>query len=416
MTHTTTALIIGGGATGVGIARDLALRGVGVTLVERSGLAGGTSGRSHGLLHSGARYAESDPRGAKECIEENEILRSIAGHCIRDSGGLFVQLDDDDPTYFEEKRDACIELGIPVTELSGDDARVQVPELSDDVVRALAVPDGVVYPSRLVSLNAQSAVDAGAEIFIHSPVTSITVSDERITAVSVGGELDETIEAEYVINATGAWAEQCAALAGVSVPMRPTKGVMVAIPYEGLDPVLNRCRLPADGDIIIPHDDQVVLGTTSVAVDDPDSYAMEDSEIEQMFTECAAMLPSIIGREAVRPYWGVRPLYAPDEDNRGTADAGVGNERGISRDFTLIDHTADGVSNFATIVGGKLTTYRQMAEAASDLASEKLGVPTASTTATTQMEGLDDPSYLDSLVDRYDARSPADADMIRHTV
>ena len=100
MTRKTEVLVIGGGATGVGVARDLALRGVDVTVVERGGLSSGTSGRSHGLLHSGARYADTDPVGARECIAENRVLREIAGDCIRDTGGLFVQLDGDSPEYF----------------------------------------------------------------------------------------------------------------------------------------------------------------------------------------------------------------------------------------------------------------------------------------------------------------------------
>src|SRR6056297_4095159 len=147
MTHQTTVLVIGGGGTGVGTARDLAARGVDVTLVERDGLAGGTSGRSHGLLHSGARYAESDPVGTEECIEENCVLRDIAGACLRDTGGLFVQLADDDPAYFEEKRDACEDVGIPSETLDAEAAKAAVPDLSADVERAMEVPDAVVYPS-----------------------------------------------------------------------------------------------------------------------------------------------------------------------------------------------------------------------------------------------------------------------------
>jgi len=117
MAHETDTLVVGGGATGAGIARDLARRGVDVTLVERGGIGSGTSGRSHGLLHSGARYAEADRTGAEECLEENEILRDIAGACIRDTGGLFVQLEEDDPAYFEEKRAAGEDIGIPTETL-----------------------------------------------------------------------------------------------------------------------------------------------------------------------------------------------------------------------------------------------------------------------------------------------------------
>ncbi|MDA8068257.1 MAG: FAD-dependent oxidoreductase, partial [Actinomycetota bacterium] len=96
---TTDVLVIGGGATGAGAAWDAALRGLDVILVERADLAEGTSGRFHGLLHSGARYAVKDPRAARECIAENRILRHVAADCVEDTGGLFVTTPWDDPAY-----------------------------------------------------------------------------------------------------------------------------------------------------------------------------------------------------------------------------------------------------------------------------------------------------------------------------
>lgn len=89
-------IIIGGGATGAGIARDCALRGLSVTLLERHDIATGATGRNHGLLHSGARYAVTDPESARECIAENQILRRIARHCIEPTNGLFITLPEDD--------------------------------------------------------------------------------------------------------------------------------------------------------------------------------------------------------------------------------------------------------------------------------------------------------------------------------
>ncbi|PSQ47385.1 anaerobic glycerol-3-phosphate dehydrogenase subunit A, partial [Halobacteriales archaeon SW_6_65_15] len=108
----TEVLVVGGGSTGCGVARDLAMRGVDVTLVEKGNLTNGTTGRMHGLLHSGGRYAVSDQSSAKECIEENRVLRDIAGHCVEMTGGLFVQLKDDPDEYFEEKLAGCRECGI----------------------------------------------------------------------------------------------------------------------------------------------------------------------------------------------------------------------------------------------------------------------------------------------------------------
>src|SRR3972149_10485598 len=93
----TDVLVVGGGATGTGIARDLAMRGFKTVLVEKGDLTHGTTGRYHGLLHSGARYVVKDPQAALECIQENAILRKIMPQCIEDTGGLFWGTQGDDP-------------------------------------------------------------------------------------------------------------------------------------------------------------------------------------------------------------------------------------------------------------------------------------------------------------------------------
>ncbi|WP_418286054.1 FAD-dependent oxidoreductase [Halorubrum sp. DTA46] len=406
-----TVLVIGGGATGAGIARDLTLRGVDVTLAERGGLAGGTSGRSHGLLHSGARYAEADAPGAAECLAENRTLRDIAGACVRETGGLFVRLDGDDPEYFEEKLSACEEIGIETERIDGDAARELVPGLADEVAEAFRVPDGVIYPSRLVAANAADAERHGATVHTHAPIEEIETAHDGedadgggVSAVHVGGDVDATLDPAYVVNATGAWADRIAGLAGVEVGMAPSRGVMVSVEYDGLGPVLNRCRDPDDGDIVVPHDGEVVLGTTSVPVSDPDDYETADWEVERSVEECAAMLPGVADAPEVRTWWGVRPLYGPDE-------AGA-NRRGISRGFTLIDHGDEGVPNLFSVVGGKLTTYREMAEVTADRVCERLGVDASCETATEPLPGADDPAQLDAFVERYGGANPTDADVV----
>jgi len=399
-----TVLVIGGGATGTGVARDLALRGVDVTLVDRGGLAGGTSGRSHGLLHSGARYAEDDPRGAAECLRENRTLREIAGGCVRETGGLFVRLDGDDPDYFEEKLAACEEIGIETERFDGDEARAAVPGLSADAVEAFRVPDGVIYPSRLVAANAADAERRGAVAHTDAPVEAVERSEDGVAAVRVGGDVDATLRPDHVVNATGAWADRIADMAGVEVGMAPSRGVMISVEYEGLDPVLNRCRDPDDGDIVVPHEGEAVLGTTSVPVDDPDEYETADWEVERSVEECAAMLPAVADAPEVRRWWGVRPLYAPDETGS--------NRRGISRGFAVIDHADEGVENLHTVVGGKLTTYREMAEVTADRVCERLGVDAACETATERLPGADDPDRLDEFVERYGGANPTDSGVV----
>ncbi|WP_306057710.1 FAD-dependent oxidoreductase [Natronococcus wangiae] len=404
MNSRTDVLVIGGGATGAGVARDLALRDVEVTLVERDGLSAGTSGRSHGLLHSGARYAEADRPEARACLEESRILKEIAGVCVRDTRGLFVQLSEDDPDYFEAKRAACEEVGISTEVVDGESVRAEIPDLTDDVERAMWVPDGVVLPSRLVAANAADARDHGAEVLTRAPVTGMRRENGRVTEVDLGGEVDETIEPTYVVNAAGPYAASIAEMVDATVTLHPTKGVMVSVEYDRLEPVLNRCRDPDDGDIIVPHDDEVVLGTTSVPVDDPEEYERADWEVERSVEECAKMLPPVADAARLRTWWGVRPLYEPEE--------AALDERGISRGFHLLEHDDEGVDNIASIVGGKLTTYRKMAEATADLVCDRLDVDADCETATRRLPGADDPEQVDEFVAEFDGQGPTDEDLI----
>lgn len=408
MADSNEVVVVGGGATGVGVARDLALRGVDVTLCERGGLGAGTTGRSHGLLHSGARYATVDPDGAAECIQENQILREIAGAAVADTGGLFVQLPGDDPDHFDDRVAACRELDLPVEELTGRAAGNLEPALASAVERAFRVPDAVVYPSRLVAATAADARQNGAEIRTHTPVEDVLVEDDGVVGVETA---DGKLRADHVVNAGGAWAGRLAALADLDVPMAPTKGVMVTVDLPGVGSVVNRCRPPDDGDIAVPHEHTVVLGTTSTRVDDPDDYptgerpddpSSHGAAVESILAEGAEMLPAVAASTVESVYWGVRPLYAGADGERG---------RSATRGFQVFDHAADGRPGMTTVTGGKLTTYRLMAEAVVDAVCDRLGVDAACRTAERILPATD-ADELDSLVAEFDAAGPADADVV----
>ncbi len=402
MPRKTDVLVVGGGATGTGLARDLALRGLDVVLVERGSLCSGTTGRSHCTLHSGARYAVEHPEQASECMRENRILKRIAGHCVDRTGGLYASLPSDPDRYFEEKLDACAAAGIDTEVLSSAEAREAEPAVSSDVERVFRVPDGVVYPSRLTAANAVAARREGAEIRQHAPVTDVRTNGDRVTGVDV--ESDDgaaAIVAEYVVNATGAWAGEIGAMAGVDIPMRPSKGVLVAVDNDRVDRVVSRARPPGDADSVVPQGSELLLGTTSAPVDDPDEFSRESSAVSYVIEESAALIPSIAESRVRRSFWGVRPLYSPTERD---------DTRTISRSIALLDHRErDGVDGFTTIVGGKLTTYRKMAELAADHVCERLGVSAACRTANRALPGADDPDALDEYVREFDAASPADA-------
>jgi glycerol-3-phosphate dehydrogenase len=253
-------------------------------------------------------------------------------------------------------------------------------------------------------MNAADAREHGASIYPHAPVEEMTVENGRITSVSVGGMVNDEISAEYVVNAAGPWAGKIGAMAGVDINMFLSRGAMTAVEYDELDVVLNRAREPSNADIVVPHDSEVILGTTSVPIDDPDDYDRDSAEIDELRTKSAELLPPVEDAPERRTWWGVRPLYAPDD--------GGGDGRDVSRDFFRLDHADDGVENFVSAVGGKLTTYRQMAESTSDLVAERLGVDAESTTAEQELIGADDPELLDAFVDEFSAAGIADADTV----
>src|SRR5512139_2314242 len=134
-------LVIGGGVTGGGTALDLALRGLHVALVERADLTDGTSGRYHGLLHSGGRYAVRDPESARECIEENRILRRVVPHAIEDTGGFFITTPHDDPDFADKWLAACHACDIEAEEISIATLLAEEPALNPATTRAFRVPD-----------------------------------------------------------------------------------------------------------------------------------------------------------------------------------------------------------------------------------------------------------------------------------
>ena len=331
----TEILIIGGGATGVGLARDLSLRGVGCVVVEKGDLGSGASGRNQGLLHSGCRYAVSDPHTARECIAENRVLRTIAPHVIEETGGLFVSLPEDGLDFQSSFIEACGEAGIESSLLTPEQALAREPNLTPSLLGAVEVPDGAIDPFGLVLANARDAQDHGARLFPHTEVTSVTLSRGRIERVfakdGMTGEQYSFIPS-YVINATGAWANHFLGLVGIKIGLALSKGSMLITNRRLTRMVINRCRPASDGDIIVPNDTVSILGTTSVASHDAEDWEVTSPEVSQILAETSKMVPEIEEGRLIRAYAGVRPLF------RFGTETGEASDRGISRGFALIDH------------------------------------------------------------------------------
>lgn len=377
-------IVIGGGATGAGILRDCALRGLKALLLEKHDLATGTTGRNHGLLHSGARYAVTDKESAEECIKENMILKKIARHCVEENSGFFISLPDDDLAYQAIFAKACQEAGIPAEIIDPKEALRLEPAANPNLIGAVRVPDGAVDPFRLTSANIMDALDHGAEFLNYHEVISLIKKQNRVVGVKVldhkTGETKD-IYANIVVNAAGIWGQKIAEYADLSVKMLPAKGSLLIYGHRVNNIILNRCRKPADADILVPGDTITLIGTTSIKIpyEDIDNMYVTPEEINILVEEGCKLAPALAQTRILRAYAGVRPLVASTDDPTG---------RKASRGIVLIDHEAkDGLAGFITITGGKLMTYRMMAEWATDLVCEKLKNTKKCTTAEEALPG-----------------------------
>jgi glycerol-3-phosphate dehydrogenase len=385
VTLTTDVLVIGGGATGAGVAWDASLRGLDVVLVDRLDLAQGTSGRFHGMLHSGGRYVVKDKLAARECISENRILRRVAADAVEDTGGLFVTTPFDDAEFADRFAAACVETGVDCEEIPVAVALREEPRLNAAISRAFRVPDGSIDVWKTVWALAHGAEQRGARILPYHAVTAIRRDGDAVTGAQVhdvrGGE-DVEIEARVTVNASGAWAGRIAEMAGIEgVRVLPGRGIMIAMNHRLVNSVINRCQMPTDGDIIVPIRTVSVIGTTDQHTDDPDDHTVLQSEVDAMFDEGEKLVPGFRQARALRVWTGARPLFedAKESDTQ---------TRDVTRAHALLDHQErDGVSGFITITGGKLTTFRLMAEQTVDAVCAALDVEEPCVTSTEPLPG-----------------------------
>lgn len=404
-------LVVGGGATGAGVLRDLAMRGIRALLIEKSDLGSGTSGRYHGLLHSGGRYVERDRAAAIECILENRVLRRIAAPSIEDTGGYFVATPDDPDEYVAAFPELCAAAGVDCDEVEVASLLAREPMLNPAIRRAFRVPDASLEPWTLIEANVAAARRLGSEARGYQELVGLDRSGDRLVAARVldvrSGSVHR-IPVGFVVSAAGAWAGRVADLAGAPLAMSPGKGTMLVFNQRMTDAVVNRCHRPGDGDIMVPVGTVAILGTTDIEVEDPDDYEITRREVGELLALGETLFPDLRRMRLLRAYAGVRPLYDASE----AAQAG---SREISRSHVVLDHAPrDGIANFVSIVGGKLTTYRLMAEDTVDVVASKLGVATECRTADEPLpaESPERTHWLGARLAEHEAAGGGDADLI----
>lgn len=361
-------IIIGGGAIGSALSHDLSLRGFKVTLFEKGELLSGTTGRHHGLLHSGGRYVLHDLETARECWEENRILKHIVPESLEQNDGLFVALGDQDMSHLDSFLEGCRATDIPVKQLSARKALALEPNLNPNLKAAIQIPDATMDAWRLPLHFFATARENGADIRPFSEVVEIHREGKKTVGVTITSHRTHQAvfhAGEIVVNAAGPWAGKIAAMLGVSIPVRPAPGVIVSVRKRLTNMVINRLHPAADGDIIVPQRQLSILGTSAWLAKDPDDVELPRDHIGRIISTCAEMVPAL-GELPVHAAWSAsRPLIVRDPAE---------DPARISRTFDCLDHgDLDGIEGFISVIGGKATTMRAMAEKTADLICEKTG-------------------------------------------
>lgn len=317
------------------------------------------------------------PAPARECSIENQILRRIAPQAIDVQEGLFVQIEGDDPAFADRWAETCRREGIEVREMSVKEALDRDPSLHPKTTRVFSVPDGSIDSWRLTQANVRSARERGAEVYLWHKVTAIVLENGRVTGVELENQVSGRrlrLSCRMLVSATGAWAGQIGRMVGIDIPMALDKGTMIVFDHYFSPRVINRLRLPGDGDILVPVGSVSIIGTSALTIAHPEDRTTDQHEIHRLIGIGAEMVPGLARARVLRTFVGVRPLYRPPNAS--------GGQRDISRGMAVLDYEVlDGLKGMVTVVGGKLTTYRLMAEKATDVVASRLGVETICTTA-----------------------------------
>jgi glycerol-3-phosphate dehydrogenase len=359
-------VVIGAGSTGAAIAHDLALRGMRVTLVERFGPASGTTGHNQAQLHSGGRYAVNDPHSARECAEENLLLRMLMPQVLELNDGLFIALNEEHLNYRETFLEACAQCNIPTEEISPLQALKLESGLNPDMLAAIRIPDGVFDPYRFTLSFIATARKNEATFLPFTEIVAIEPAKGKVRVHRKANDDFLDIGCDAIINAAGPWAPRVAAMAGVTLSLEPSAGVMVTLSRRLCNMVINLLAPPADGDIIVPQRNTSILGTTSWTVDDPDNIVIPSDHVSQLLALAEWMMP---GASKV-PVRGVMAAARPLIKDVSTSG------RASTRGDRSYDHAGDGAPGFFSIIGGKTTTARLMAEKMSNMVCAYLGVST----------------------------------------
>lgn len=400
-------VVIGGGINGAAAARDAALRGLKVLLLEKSDFGAGASTKTSKLAHGGLRYLEQwEFTLVKESLDERNLLLHNAPHLVHPIPFIM-------PVYATSPRPLWqVNIGLSLYDffsrksgmpkhrmLTSSEVADNFPEIErSDLTGGCFFYDAWMLDNRLVIENVLSAEQAGALVFNYAQVTGLSISQGRIDRVDVIDLItgkENSIACKAVINATGAWSDHIAALEHskhCDNYVKPTKGIHMIIPQVARDQAL-LLRTPQDGRVffVIPWGSYSLLGTTDTFYDgDPDGVKVEKNDIDYLSAAFKSYFPNMAINDSsiVATFAGLRPLAA--QRNHAFSPSGASRSHAIEvSDRGLI-----------SVLGGKFTTHRRVAEDAVDRSIALIGAAgqfRPCSTHKTPLPGASDSSSLEHI-------------------
>ncbi|HEY5107902.1 MAG TPA: glycerol-3-phosphate dehydrogenase/oxidase [Caulobacteraceae bacterium] len=421
-------VVIGGGITGAGVARDAAMRGLSVALVEARDFASGTSSRSSKMIHGGLRYlAQGDIALVREAASERKIVQAIAPHLARETPFVIPARNAGAIARLRAGLWAFEKLGgVPRSRKHQVWSQAQLRERepavnADELAGAVVYPEYLTNDARLTLANVASAAANGAVIVNYASVETIVLEGDRAVGVEVretlpgAGERRARLVAKVIVNAAGPWVDAVRALesADAAPRLKLTRGIHLVVPRQALPVERTIVMTAADrrGVFAVPHGAVTYIGTTDTFHPQPEAWPeITGADADYLIAAATARFssPPLTRADVVTAWAGVRPL--------------VGEEGKSASDISRRDELWTGPAGVLSIAGGKLTAYRQMAERVVDQIEKALGRKhSRCRTASEPLPGGDvDPAALrsqlegksiagleaDRLVTLYGARAP----------
>lgn len=403
-------VIVGGGINGVGIARDLALRGVDCLLVEKGDFSAGTSGASSGMIHGGPRYMLGDVDVTKLACLDSGYIQKAAPHLLfripflytvyhgEKTSKLAAQIKLEAVESFFTAYDEFVPLknGQPHTRLSAQDVAELEPNIpQQNLLGAVTFDEWGIDVPRLCVANAIDAVEHGATVRNHTEVIEVFKSHGRVTGVKLRDVLTgqtHQVDCDVLVNATGPWAPEFAKQMGVPIQLRGGKGIHITFDRRLFNMAVVSQTIDGREIFMMPYENVSVLGTTDDDYfDDLDNQKCSQDEIEYLLDAIRPVFPAVDSARMIRSWSGVRPtLY-----ERGVM------EDELSREHEVVDHQKQGLAGAYSMLGGKLASYRIMAEELVDLVCQQIDVNKPCQTQSKPLPGGDELLDVEQLLKEY---------------